>query len=416
MDIFPEGNCIYCNTSTDFTDEHVFPAGMGGDDRNYLLKAGVCGHCNTKVFSQFEATLMRRSIVALARAINQPKSRNGKNSTYDPIEANIIDDDGRRLESNYTEGFKAEVLPQLIYNGETIDSAATKKEDLYTFIDELIDILQEETISLIEKKAQKSKNKYIISRYHLAGPTYVLREKQGIERPPKKCLWIQYQTSKSNEAVASPRIYRRAKGQIVVKISDLSGIGVMLFKIKATLPSILKSSVNIDEEEHSTPLVTTTCLGWSSECDRAIAKLGVNLLAFQEGLDVARHSSLDPIKKFILHGTPSHRVGFLTREEHKLQPFGVFPEGNHCIALSVSKNLDGTLTANISMFLYGSTGLGINLCNNGVTREKLTINYYLVDYLKNSITKYSFMEYQRLYNSSFIDEFAKANMRNFFRF
>ncbi|MEF2250249.1 HNH endonuclease [Ralstonia solanacearum] len=27
--------CIYCNIDRPFTDEHVFPAGLGGDDRRY---------------------------------------------------------------------------------------------------------------------------------------------------------------------------------------------------------------------------------------------------------------------------------------------------------------------------------------------------------------------------------------------
>lgn len=414
MDTSHEEGCIYCSKPNQFTDEHVFPAGMGGDDQNYLISKGVCGHCNTKVFSAFEATLMRRSLIALARAIHQPKSRNGKNSTYDPIEANIVHEDGRELESSYTEGFRAEVLPQLIYNGETIDSAAANKKDLYQFIDELIDFFQAETIILTEKKSQKGKTKFILHSYNLYGSTYKLSEKRGVDKPPKHCLWIQHASSKQDGSVKSPRIYRRAKGQIVVKASDFSKIGTMLFRVRSTLPTILQDSLQVNAKEHAPPMITTTCLGWSSDCDRAIAKIGINFIAYQEGLETARHPSLSPIKNFILHREPLFQTGFLINEKYRNQAFGSIPEHHHCVALSISRNPNGMLTANVSMVLYGTTGLSVNLCMNGVTKNKLTINYYLINYLENKITRHSFMEYQKLYNASYIEEVTTTLTKKMF--
>ncbi len=44
-------NCIYCPSTGPFTDEHVVPAGLGGDDKDWLLKDAVCGVCNTTIFS-----------------------------------------------------------------------------------------------------------------------------------------------------------------------------------------------------------------------------------------------------------------------------------------------------------------------------------------------------------------------------
>ncbi|QUP54739.1 hypothetical protein GO998_13865 [Ralstonia syzygii] len=57
--------CLYCNVASPFTDEHVFPAGLGGDDRRYLLKNLVCEHCNTGIFSKLEGRFMRSSTVAI---------------------------------------------------------------------------------------------------------------------------------------------------------------------------------------------------------------------------------------------------------------------------------------------------------------------------------------------------------------
>lgn len=413
MDIVSEEKCIYCNKSSEFTEEHVFPAGMGGDDRNFLLKKGVCSNCNTKVFSAFEATLMRRSVLGLARAINQPKSRNGKTSTYDPMDTVVIDEDGRQLQSRYAEGLKAEILPQLIYNGETIDAAAQNTNELEIFINELSSILEENTIFLIEKKSHKSKTKFSVSRYHLSGFRFEARGKFGVDRPPKKCLWFQYQPSKPQNTNTKPKIYRRAKGQLVVKTSDLSKLGAMLFKIRMTLPFILKNNTNVEEEAHSTPLISTTSLGWSTDCDRAIAKLGINFLAFQEGLDAARNPSLNHIKNFILHGAPFHQAAFITDQETRSEAFGTIPDGHHCVALSLCKNPDGTLTANISMILYNSTGLSVNLCYNGTSPAHLSTTYYLIDYLKNTITQHSLLEYHKLYNPSLIAKFSHDHLGKF---
>src|SRR4051794_23745756 len=42
--------CIYCDSKGPFSEEHVVPAGLGGDDRDWLLKDCVCAKCNTTVF------------------------------------------------------------------------------------------------------------------------------------------------------------------------------------------------------------------------------------------------------------------------------------------------------------------------------------------------------------------------------
>lgn len=76
--------CIYCSSLGPFTDEHVVPAGLGGDDRDWLLKGVVCAVCNTKVFSPLETKVMRSSPLAMARLFLQSRSRDRGAKTAAP--------------------------------------------------------------------------------------------------------------------------------------------------------------------------------------------------------------------------------------------------------------------------------------------------------------------------------------------
>lgn len=397
-----DSKCIYCGVSSDYTDEHVFPAGLGGDDKKYILRSGVCSNCNTTVFSKFEATLMRRSVIALARAIHHPRNRENKDSRFDPIETKILDGDGRQLESGYKSGFNPEVYPQIIYNGESIDSAAPDKRSLQSFIGDLASLLSSDCIILVEKRSGSTRNKFIIYNYKLTGSAFMLMNKEGALKPPKRCLWIQFQSSRSNtDECASPIVFQRPGKQLVIKLKSLVDVGVMLFKIKCTLPSILQESFDAECSEHATPLVRTTSLGWSTDCDRAIAKLGVNFIAFQEGLHASRNRSLDEVKRFILGGSSKRRVSFITDEAYKANMFGVVPEGHHCVALSTSHNLDGTLSAMLSVIFYGNTCLVVNLGAAEFKRDRLEIRYYMIDYRSNKIRAEDVVGYHRSYNPDF---------------
>ena len=70
-----DGGCFYCGSLGPFSDEHAVCAGLGGDDRAWLLKECVCAVCNTDIFSKLETKFLRTSPVALARLFLQPWTR-----------------------------------------------------------------------------------------------------------------------------------------------------------------------------------------------------------------------------------------------------------------------------------------------------------------------------------------------------
>src|SRR5471030_2615714 len=80
----PKLGCIYCGLLRPFNDEHVFPAGLGGDDRAFMLRDLVCETCNSETFSRMEAGLMRNSPEAFARVHSQSRGRKRKKSSGGP--------------------------------------------------------------------------------------------------------------------------------------------------------------------------------------------------------------------------------------------------------------------------------------------------------------------------------------------
>jgi len=60
-------SCIYCGLRRRCNAEHVFPAGLGGDDKSFMLYNMVCEECNSVTFSKIEAAFMHSSPEAFAR-------------------------------------------------------------------------------------------------------------------------------------------------------------------------------------------------------------------------------------------------------------------------------------------------------------------------------------------------------------
>src|SRR4051812_38773253 len=166
--------CIYCLSEGPYTDEHVVPAGLGGDDSGWLLKDCVCAVCNTKVFSPLETKVLRSSPLAWARLFLQPHTRNRGSSTNTPSVQPGLSyyyEPGSRLllEQELTAGGHPVVLPQIIPQNPNIlgvfardtDSARVLQTDLTAaLVDELM---------LIEKWLQSGSEKPI---FMLTGLTW----------------------------------------------------------------------------------------------------------------------------------------------------------------------------------------------------------------------------------------------------
>jgi hypothetical protein len=397
-----EQECIYCGEPKRSSDEHVFPAGLGGDDSRYILKEGVCADCNNG-FSGIEATFMRRSVVALARSIHQVRNRDGRAPTFDPVESHITDEQGVAFQAGYVNGFNLEVFPQIIIVGEEITTSGPSKEKLISFLEKARTVLNRPELQLVEKNRSNTRNKFSISRFQYQGGTFHFHVKEGADKAPGNGIWVD-QTSNAkvdNDCC----LYRRSGSQLVIKAGPDVPIGKLLASIRHSLPLILAQAEHVESQSITHPLVTTSSLGWSGDCDRVVAKIGINFLAKQFGLDAARHPDLLSVKAFIAGRSDSFRTSFL-EVDTKLDVFGNVPEGHHCVLLWHEAS-SGRSRPMICMQLFGGIGLSMMLADDLPEKTASSLTYYLIDYTSNAITKYDFLDYQRQFNLGFARRHAE---------
>ncbi|WP_141697325.1 HNH endonuclease [Pseudomonas aylmerensis] len=410
--------CIYCDSEGPFTEEHVFPAGMGGDDRGYLLIDTVCGQCNY-IFSKFETSLMRRSVIALARILLQPHGRRrGEPPEIETLETQVIDSNGLSVESGHN-GSKIEILAQLILIDDRIETTATDEESLQDFLKSLSKLLIDEKLLVIQALTKNKPKLFEVSTYKLSGRDYEFQTKEVVAAPPKKGIWISYTGHLNKQNKPAPtRIFLRSKGGIVLKTHDSSAVGKILGSVKRTLPSILSGSKNTTTSEIQNPLVAMTSESWSGDCDKAIAKIGFNLLVHSIGKKSATDVAFKKIKSLILDNTAQLPFSLLPDSaEGKIKKdlFANIPKNNHCLLLLPLNISQSEVRILFVAVLYGSIGVWSTLAESAHPNLLLNPVYFLVNYLDNQITTLSIMEYTKSYHPIRMEEMRQAfNTQNHF--
>lgn len=406
-----ESKCIYCGkTENSFDTEHVFPAGMGGDDSNYLLVDTVCQKCNHN-FSKFETTLMRRSVVALARIFLQPFGRrNGEPPELEALETHVIDNLGRAIESDHF-GSKIETLAQLSFIEDRIETTAKDNEALRDFLKILADLFNDKKLVTTKKISQKKPDRFEVSTYVATDKDYVLETTQVVSKAPKNTIWLGYnaQLDKNRQPVP-PRIFRRKRGEILLKTHDSTLIGKILGSARRTLPEIVANSTDSKSSEVKHPLVQITAEAWSEECNRAIAKIGFNLLIHRIGKKLAVDSAFDKVRKSIVDGHPPLPLVLLPDETEgsiKKDIFANIPASNHCLLLTPLIMPDGKVRIMFAAVLYGSVGVWVELAENADLAILPEPAFYLIDFITNKITSMNIVEYTTKYNPSTIKRMQK---------
>ena len=108
-----EKNCIYCNNNYEHDSEHVFPDGLGGE--NKLIDC-VCEKCNN-FFSHLERELIQNSPASLMRSVEGVKSsrKKAENAYYKAKTLLIFDEENKIVyEVCQHDKFKILLRPQLI--------------------------------------------------------------------------------------------------------------------------------------------------------------------------------------------------------------------------------------------------------------------------------------------------------------
>lgn len=398
----PATKCIYCKGPSPFNDEHVFPAGLGGNDKAFILKNLVCKKCNTVIFSKFEQVLMRNSIVSLSRNLYQPYGRRkGEATVFEPVTSSIIGKDGVPQEAGYKAGFKVDIFPQITLRNQTFEIGAATSEELATFLKTLAERINPECTLIVEKQDLTHPNSYLVHKYYYRYDRFDKAESLAVSTPPKQAIWLKQLMLKAEDTEApGPVLFSNRPGNLTLKFSETTDIGFFLGALHKALPEIIANQGNFISTVMPQPLVRTTIMGWSPECDRAIAKIAFNFMAF-ENPEKTRHRSFSKIKRSIVNGHPKLPISLLHDRSLISAIFANAPDKHHVVTLCPAKTPKGRHILICTMLLYGTTATVVTLTDDMPKETLKDAIYYTIDYINNRINRLSFRDYHRIYNPYF---------------
>lgn len=387
-------NCIYCDLERKFNREHVFSAGLGGDDDDYVLNEAVCESCNS-AFSKLENELLRKSPIALARISLQPAGRDRgkktKEPTYTTEATYIVDADGRMLESRLGAGFKTTLVPQLHVEGNSVYTAAADIESLRGFLDDLRFLVAKDDFSIIKKIKTDYGASYEVSAVKIdAG--YEVGLADIMAKPPKGGLWLQIEAAESK---IGNRFYLSNSGELTYKTAREETI-VEVLKVVA---AYFRKEGVFDVWEEATidrPVVSVKASTDVAMMERAIAKIGVNFLAYIEGAEYVRNPGFSGIKDYILRGDPRFPLS-TTEDPGAVQLMGNPPACHHALLLCAIPFENGTAMILMVMKLYGITVHKVCLAEAAPNPGWSSPKYFLINYVERKIRPIAMMDYIKNY-------------------
>ncbi|CAH2894714.1 MAG: hypothetical protein PCALPYG88_1036 [uncultured Paraburkholderia sp.] len=389
--------CVYCKSNGPFSDEHLIPAGLGGDDRRFLLKGLVCADCNTKVFSPLEAAFLRSSPVAIARMFMQPTGRRrGSKRSTPKVDAQLklmVTPDGPPAEVELGLRGSPVTLPQIIYLSDSECSVTgTDNETVARFLEKTRALL-EEAVLLVEKRTTEDRSVFFdIKRFIWSTDHYVLDSQTASPVAPKVCVW---QTSLGgtdhNASAEHARFFERREGQIVMRSSALAPDRALTFFRKAAWQIDLTAATI---REIRNPLVHVGGMSVDIHiASRVVAKIGVNLLTFIAGDRYVRQPQFDSIKQTVLSGYP--RLPIMTNDaaEGFAPMFAGVPEGLHAFIVSSANLPDGTFSIMVIARLYGSGIEAAKLGENLTQPLAESPVFFTVDYAEHVIERHTLRDF-----------------------
>lgn len=296
--------CIYCKQARPFTDEHLFPKGLGGDDRRFMLKNLVCGYCNTTVFSKLEASFMRASPVALARIFMQKVKGSGRDAIVprlDTVSTTAFIPGQGEVEAEMQAEGTATTLLQILFLGDGKCSLTGSDESHIPKFVGALRLVLDHTVILVRKVTTASNPSFIVTSYLRQSNRYIVGGSRTVPRPPDVCIWHeQFPTIGQEQRIQRhPTLFRRTAGQLVLRTHLNSDVCALLSEARAALDTF-------DDEQHiaSTTVENPSMLfSMSMDTDafgRVLTKIGLNLVAHLFGEGYMRDSAFDTAKAAVL--------------------------------------------------------------------------------------------------------------------
>ncbi len=385
--------CIYCDSGTEFNIEHMFPAGMGRDDR-FVLKGCVCTACNSLFAKDIEVELMRRSPAAIARMFLQDHGREKDEPPKLEAEAFYTMDPERGLALESVAGKKMlpDLPPQAIINGKNVQFISTKMDDLQTFFNLLEELVEGEKLFTVKKIRDQDGSRFLVTEYVRTGDKYQIGESVEMKKLPKgQLLWLQ-QFSKPHQkgnAAFHPRFFLHDRRSINYKSDGLEELCLNLARMREFVRNRDKCTA-YEDTEHQNPLVKVEMAFDIHKPQRAMAKIGVNTLAFLCGAKYIRDKAFDTIKSSILTGEPVLPLVAAEVDDPFQFVMGGKVDNSHVLCLHKYPLENGRCHIIFCIRLYGGHTYQFLLAENAPDAEiEPHGTYFVVNYVEHRIEQLS---------------------------
>lgn len=392
--------CIYCSSNGPFSAEHMIPAGLGADDKRFLLRDMVCKTCNTTVFSPLELEWLRSSPTAIGRIFMQAEGRK-RGSKKNPPKLGartkvVVTPEGYTAEAEIGYRGKATILPQLILvDDRQCSVSGSDKEEFSGFISQAQGLLGS-SIACASKIDETGTRKFQIATFVWMDEGYVEHGRTEVDELPDACLLhFPIEPDGQGKFASNSRLFRRPGGQMVVRVRNDLPIERALTAFRKVVEQLDLAAVQ--ESDLQNPLVS---LNFSFQLDvtgRVLAKTGLNILGYLLGADYVGHPEFQSLKKAIKTGDP-----FIPpyTEEAKA-PFRMFfsglPSTHHGFLISAHPWREQTCGIALVARLYGSQIEVVKL-GHGLPFPSINLPVvFTVDYGAHLVEQYGLMDYMQKY-------------------
>lgn len=391
----PRLGCIYCGLKRPFNDEHVFPAGLGGDDRTFMLRDLVCETCNSETFSRMEAGLMRNSPEAFARIHSQPRSRKRKKSgggpKFQPESITVFLPEGGDAEAEIRAGGQVHLLPQFSLRESQVLGQGGEVSELKQFATSLQALFSQDGLLLVTKNSGADRAHYDILTYQWDGSCYQEAGRAVSFNPPETCIW---KDQRSNDDVPDRphRIFRRSGGQVVLRAGDKDTDSQFLTILRRNCQQVMGAANSAGPGKSITgaPIMVQMNASFIDR-ERVFAKIGLNLCAFVFGESFVRQECFDEIKLRILTGTApiasrDHHPQHLDGGDMIERILSAMPPRHHLCMLTAGPSPSGAVAIGFAIQLYGGVLTSVILTESASFSLPGTPLFLLVDYLNHKLS------------------------------
>ncbi|HDR9088561.1 TPA: hypothetical protein QDB10_004502 [Burkholderia vietnamiensis] len=376
----------------------MFPKGLGGDDRRFMLKDMVCGHCNTEVFSKLEASFMRSSPVAIARIHLQKIKGNGRDAIiprFDTKSTTVVSPEHGEVEAEMQAEGVAIILPQLLLLGD--DKCAITGSDEST-VSSFLETLRRHldgVVSLVRKVTSSDGASFNVTVHEYMDNQYFEQRICTASKPPRICIWHEHfpVTDQNQRPRRHPTLYRRTAGQVVLRTNVDSDARHLLTVARAALESLREIPTPRSTQIENPSMLFSMSMDMDA-FGRVLTKIGLNLVAHSFGEDYIRHAAFVMTKAAVL-GDTQDGIQYETSESNPTlkTAFSGVPPRHHAMTLAICPTSQDTCNVAMLIRFYGTTTYAVHLGTGAPPPPNSMPLFHVIDYNAHRIEELTAIDF-----------------------